>query len=516
MDNVNAGTVHRRTDRWWRHPWYWMLFALGLTGLAFVWARCLPSSQAPVEGLQVPMIVLGILAAGIAIWLRCASTAAVAYLDELPAGGRRKALLALAATHGLIALAVSSLLVLRFTGTQLPGDLGGDLLMWLLTAPWCAWSAKHLYQRANDQGPLSPRLETAVLVTQGGLTAMLAAWALFWGPERADAWDSMRLFFFVLGTVAFLAAPIAAAEPWLRRLAVSGLVILHFAAIMTAVLGMQPGPYIFAQAQHWIFRPYLQFAYLTNAYRFYSPEPSPASQLWFRVEYQYGNNTLSRWVKLPEMDDTGAPRYLTSVQFTRRLALTENVAQGDERDQIQSPLMEIRDGQAMPSKLAIMRDLHAPVPESTLHGVLGVKQPANPLGIPYHPELPRMQNYNKPSSMGRKLLASYARHILSQPHPDHQSAVPVRVKIYRVLHNTLTAQALARGADPHDPIYYLPYYVGQFDRSGNLLDAGDPFLYWVLPILRQPDGSTMFYIYKHSGDLKELYRPAKAVGPTLK
>jgi hypothetical protein len=386
-------------------------------------------------------------------------------------------------------------------------------VLWLLTAPWCGWSALILYQRANDAQALPVRLETAVLVTQGGLVAMLAAWALYWGQERADAWDSMRLFFGVLAVVAFLAAPITAAVSWVRRLTVSALVVVHFLAILSAVLGMQPGPFLFSELQHWVFRSYLQFMYLNNGYRFYSPEPSPASQVWFRVEYRHEGRSLRVWVKLPDMDDNGKPHYLTGVQLTRHLALTENVARADEIDQVQSPLMVIVNGQAMPSDIAIQRDLHTPKPE---FAKLGIKQPANPLGIPYHPELPRQQNYYKPDAAGRKLLSSYARYILAQPHPQNPNAVPYRVKVYRVLHRIITAQALARGADPHDPTFYLPYYVGEFDPDGKLKDADDAFLYWVLPIVRDGNGMVRFYVYKHAGDETEFMRPLDIGRPLLK
>ena len=40
---------------------------------------------------------------------------------------------------------------------------------------------------------------------------------------------------------AVLAAPIVAADVWLRRQAVSALIVLHFTAILTVVLGASPG-----------------------------------------------------------------------------------------------------------------------------------------------------------------------------------------------------------------------------------------------------------------------------------
>src|SRR5206468_1977763 len=73
--------------------------------------------------------------------------------------------------------------------------------------------------------------------------------------------------------------------------------------------------------------------YLNNAYRFYSPEPSPASQLWFRIEYEHGEGDRKevrpRWSKLPDMDEQGHYKYAVTLQSTRRLALTEYAARTD-------------------------------------------------------------------------------------------------------------------------------------------------------------------------------------------
>jgi hypothetical protein len=511
-----------------------MLLALVLTGLAFAYARCATAAQPPLDLLQVPLVVFGVLAGGIAVWRRVVSPLAVAYLDQWSAPARRRTLLLLAAVHGLVALAVSGLLLAWFAGSRnLPGDLGGTIALWLLTAPWCAWSAWHLQRRANDGQPLPVRMETAVLVTQGGLVALLASWALYWGPELADAWDTMRLYFGALAGAAFLAAPITAAEARLRRLAVSVLIVLHFAGILMAVIGGPPGPFLMREVQHWVFRPYLDFMYLNNAYRFYSPEPSPASQLWFRVEYELDEfdqepplihgatshgiprrkrvpeprkkMTLAHWIKLPDMDEVGKPHYLSSLQYTRRLALTENIARSEP---MPSLLAFTKDGKITQAPFVVHRLQHVPVSSSDV--LLGKQKPLDPV-IPYHPD-PSVQNYQKPTAAGRQLLSSYARHVLSLPPPrEHPGATPKSVKIYRVLHRTVSAQEMAMGADPHDWIYFVPYYQGRYDPDGNLLDPDEAFLYWVLPILREnandPNSPLLYYVYRHSGDEKWFRQP---------
>jgi hypothetical protein len=42
---------------------------------------------------------------------------------------------------------------------------------------------------------------------------------------------------------------------------------------------------------------------------------------------------------------------------------------------------------------------------------------------------------------------------------------------------------MAAGKDPYLPTRYLPYFQGEFDPEGNLLDPKDPFLYWYVPMV---------------------------------
>jgi hypothetical protein len=72
---------------------------------------------------------------------------------------------------------------------------------------------------------------------------------------------------------------------------------------------------------------------------------------------------------------------------------------------------------------------------------------------------------------------------------------------------------MAYGADPHDPIFYVPYFEGQYDPEGRLMDPSDPLLYWIVPIVREPNGDSKWYIYRHSGDEKNFRQPAKLMGP---
>jgi hypothetical protein len=284
---------------------------------------------------------------------------------------------------------------------------------------------------------------------------------------------------------------------------VSALIVLHFTAILTAVISAQPGPWIVGQIQHWIFRPYLGFMYLGNAYRFYAPEPGPASQLWCRIEYAQDGKILSRWTKLPDMDQQGNPNYAMSLQYTRRLSLTDHIG----RTAPPPPATVTNEfGETVIAPYVLRRDQHSPKPMYSNR--LGIKQPDDPIRVPMHPET--ALNYAQPNAYGQKLLSSFARHLLHQPHPEVPDATPLTVKMYRVQHQILPAAALAAGAEPRDWVYYLPYYVGKFDAYGRLLDKNDPFLYWLLPMLPEvpgdPHSRMKCYVFLHAGDVDNWIR----------
>src|SRR6185503_412 len=107
-----------------------------------------------------------------------------------------------------------------------------------------------------------------------GTITFVGSWTLYLGAVSADDWDTMRLFLRVLTAVCLLAGAIVLVAPGVRRLAISGLVVLHFSAIATACLSAPPSPWVIQQVWLRIFRPYLEFLYMNNAYHFYAPEPS--------------------------------------------------------------------------------------------------------------------------------------------------------------------------------------------------------------------------------------------------
>jgi hypothetical protein len=193
-----------------------------------------------------------------------------------------------------------------------------------------------------------------------------------------------------------------------------------------------------------------------------------------------------------------------NLQLTRRLALTENVA----RVEPVSWMVPTTSGDVALTEFTKRRLRHRPVPPLQAD-ILGDMPLKDSLEIPLHPET--TLNYQKPTLDGLQLLSSYARHVLRQPHPEHPEAKPVAVKIYRVLHRIVRPESLAMGGDPRDWIYYLPYYVGKYDVDGRLMDPHDPFLFWLLPILRErdndPQSPLLRHIFKHSGDPDWVRQP---------
>jgi hypothetical protein len=348
---------------------------------------------------------------------------------------------------------------------------------------WFALAAVYFARQQN--GEISAPMEGAVLLQFAALVPFLTAQVLD-VPGRPEEWDSLRLFFAVLCLVLLAASGLVAAARPLRRFVVSVLILFHFGGIVTAVMSSPPGPWLAGLMWERLYQPYLEFMYLANAYRFYSPEPSPATQFWFFVEYEEegskGQKKIhSRWIKVPDMDEDGTPRYAMRLRYQRRLALTENAAKPMAAEPLEQRPEYFR-----------LRDSQSPEPFEP-RGLLGAQQIPLALKrtVPYHPTWPLAGQYIRPDFHSKQLLGSFARHVTRLPHPEHPGVRATSVKIYRVLHRTLLPTELGNGVAPNALPTYLPYYMGQYGPDGNLLkkyDAEghlikDPFLYWLLPTL---------------------------------
>jgi hypothetical protein len=322
----------------------------------------------------------------------------------------------------------------------------------------------------------------------------------------------------VFAVIGGMAAAIMLLPSWGRRVAVSVLIVLHFGGIVTAVTSADNG-WLPNQLWNLFYRPYLQFMYLNNAYHFYAPEPGPAPLLWFCIEYQedpIGFRNF-RWVKVPTIDKDGehlrpdGSRLWPNLEFTRRLSLAESA-------NYPGPPIHPLAFQA----LAVLRD-----------------READKRGLPRLATIPMSaeQQYRPPNLIASKWLAMYVRHVAHTfPHEIKPHLEVVGVKAYRVIHQIIDPKLLTEGVEPDDPELYKPFYMGEYDKDGQLkpstltiewdekegqwIPTRDPLLYWYIPIMR-PDVSpppagygqpfrvmipperkkVVNYVYIHAGDI---------------
>src|SRR5262249_29843751 len=153
--------------------------------------------------------------------------------------------------------------------------------LWFIVVPVSGTAAATCLQKLSRGGPMDRGVEAAALFASAFMVGLLAQLAL---RRASEPFEAMTLRETLLGamTLAAAAASPLAAVPWnVRRTVISGVIVLHFAGIASAALSPPPSPFIVQQLWTRIFRPYLEFMYLNNAYHFYAPDPGPASYLWF-------------------------------------------------------------------------------------------------------------------------------------------------------------------------------------------------------------------------------------------
>jgi hypothetical protein len=322
-------------------------------------------------------------------------------------------------------------------------------------------------------------------------TALLALAALGCGLAWLGldpAWDSLGILVRVLALAAAGGAFLVAL-PWRARLvAISLLVVFHFGAILTAVAMVPPPstspPWLAAQLWTRVYRPYLEITNLNNGYHFYAPEPGPMTLLWFRLEYADGT---SHWVRLPNHKTSR-----NQLETRRAGALAVSLSQSNGVDP-----------QAFPQL-------------AEQHRLAGERH--NP-PIPTAP-LPLERQYRPLTLQGKMLLASYVRRVARTTPPSEGGEQEVKaIKAYLVDYNNAPVAHFQAGGDPFDPTLYAPYYLGEFDAQGQLTAsaAQDPLLYWMIPIMRVPEGQpgqpgeppastgtrVMNYLRIHAGDGNE-------------
>jgi hypothetical protein len=308
-----------------------------------------------------------------------------------------------------------------------------------------------------------------------------------------------------------------------RRAVVSVFIVLHFGGMATAALSAPPTPWLASQLWSRFYRPYLEFMYLNNAYHFYSPEPGPPSLLWFCVEYvDGGGRHFTHWKKVPDIDEYGRHSYPLGLVYQRRLSLSQFTEPSDRS----AYTLPGPDGVPRLLRIQARRRMYAPpdpgdTPPVPVVGprplppeMLGKEDPVLPeqvpaeRKVPFHPEIPRENQFQPPTVFAKKLAESYARYTTALPHPEHPDWRAVKVKIYRVVHVIPPAKHIGEGADPCSPVYYLPYYLGEYDRDGKLTREAenDPLLYWLVPALPEPrpgfpsPSYIRSYVRRHAGE----------------
>lgn len=475
---------------------------------------CIAASLGRAVGLTfetplVPLLVwIGLMTAGLGLSLfgqggRADSSAPNSVLD-------RVAFALTAAFLAALGIAATVIWAGSFFTTydDYPGPAGATLA-WLSIAPAALGAAVTLAMWLPSLSRHTETPETTYRMQLGALFALLGfgfATAVYCAsdPENPLSWDTFRLFFRNAAIVCLVAASIAILSERYRRWEIGTLIVLHFCAIGAATLAVPPSPPPINHLWVRVFRPYLEFMYLNNAYHFYSPEPGPPTHLWMRLIYDTGKTELNEdgkpqpvqqatWIKLPDMDYPGNHNYPVSLVYQRILAVTENVTSNETTPALYN------NGPQGPVPAPFFQQRLNNTPSSL--GLLGQVRPK--LAVPLHPDIPEAQQYNRPTIASHRLMQSYARHVALLPPPEPGWKFN-SVKIYRVLHVLPSIKAIVDGREPQDPLWFRPTYGGQYDAEGNLLDPNDPFLYWVLPILRddrsRQNSTTRNWALKHAGD----------------
>jgi hypothetical protein len=501
--NLRAG---QKLDWPLANPWLWLAAGLALCVWSWVWTLAFGVISSE---LRIVVLAVGLLLCGVGIWLRFADRETAHLADALPflATVLRQIMGALFA---LIALGVSGLLVASFfVGDDIGWRVPPPLLVWLSAAPLSYYAARRCLVRNGTQGTLDVAEEIALAFVVGAAGAFAGSWTLYLGEAWADDWDTMRLFLRVLTVVGLAGAGLVLVSTRLRRLVLSFLFVLHFAGISNACLAAAPSPWLIQQTWIRIFRPYLEFMYLNNAYHFYAPEPGPASYLWFRLIYTDENDKEQGWwYKVPDIDDKGRHHHPVALEYQRFLALTESVAPYDNPPAWvytnDFGILEVHPFYR--NRLNLRPDTH-----------VGDAPTAHPR-IPLHPLIPQVSQVIIPSESSRRLLASYARFVARKfdKHPEHENWTFKSVKVYRVIHWIPTVEWFVLRQSPADPVLYRPFYMGNYDAQGQVLDAEwgpkrDPYLFWLVPILRtnmsDQNSEVRDYCRKHAGD-SQWVRPA--------
>jgi hypothetical protein len=332
------------------------------------------------------------------------------------------------------------------------------------------------------------RLASSAMVSLAGLGALFG-YGFF---LINDEWDSGILFGGGLFILTVVGSVLILLPSMFRRVAISLFLLFHFAGMAVAITSVDPPggtpPYLPKQLWMRVYRPYLSFIYMTNAYHFYSPDPGPPALLWFAVKYSDGSYT---WVKLPARENSPI-----QMHYQRMLAMPEHSFQpiprlplsAYELVVVRSQYPDVKFPERGSWEMIYARRQQGSTPLYRYpNPPPELKDPAPGYPIPMIPDIsvPTMAQYREPGDVHKKILAGISRRVLHHA-PEVPGATATSVKLYRVVHQILSPRELADDVSPLDKTKFGPYFMGEFDRDGKLIDPKEPFLYWYLPITMVP------------------------------
>jgi len=297
-----------------------------------------------------------------------------------------------------------------------------------------------------------------------------------WARDRQKTWDSGMMACFVLFAVTLAGALLVLLPVLARKIVISLLVLFHFGGILTAVTMVAPpngqAPWLSGIAWAYVYRPYLGFLHQNNAYHFYSPDPGPPVLVWFHIYYRDANGHLEmQKITLPNKETSPVP-----LHYQRLIALSESTNQND-----------------------------VSIPDNYYEEALARRRRAGEqYGIPLHPQLPIRHQFLPTLPYSRVCVSAYVRHIARRyPHFKDSSDDRIEaIRVYRTTHAIVPPGSLAKGMSPLDRTLYMPFFQGTFTAEGELKRENDPFLYWLLPILSDP---------QHPGEYLDFYEQHAAV-----
>jgi hypothetical protein len=330
--------------------------------------------------------------------------------------------------------------------------------------------AAHLAHARYD---VEGRLGSAVTWLLAAATLFVARWAL------DPAWDSIGFLFGVLMVVSGAAAVVIILPRAMRQVVISLLILFHFGAVLNAVVVRPPRggdpPWLALQTWMRVYRPYLMFTRLDDPYHFLAPEPSPCTVLWFRVTFADGT---AKWVRLPDM---AACR--NQVERSRLAALAAAVGQAVPMPPPRSAEEKLFQDKRQERRLEAGKKYDPPIPAADT--------------------LPLIEQYREPTIEAKMLLASYVRYVArTTEHPNGQAVSVSAVKVYRVEFREPPIEHFQAGRELLDPELYQAWYQGEYGPDGRLVEKvelvrnargepigaiQDPFLYWLIPIVRVSD-----------------------------